>query len=344
VARSAPTLALVLAAFSTPSCSLPSTQTADGQDATIAEPDPQDEWSDLPRSPIVGAADARGVEDAGRTIDWRERKLILYVTIDRVGDASVHQHVENMRGLEAIVAKFDPSLTVHSVSIKELINYDARSLDERYKPFAIFGAGSFTEWYQYGLDPSWRAQVNNWIEIVRTTRVPMFAVCGSHELVAIAFRGFGAVAHMSDHGPPISISEELRLSHPHALWPSPRVGEEGVYPIRATSAGMHDPVSRDALAPFVVVHHRDMVIDSTGFTLLYSADPHRTPHSVHGVQPLNRCQNQAMRLDSSTRLLYSLQFHPELPVPGDLDSLNDGFGSHVLNRFLHEADRFWRQQ
>ena len=52
-----------------------------------------------------------------------------------------------------------------------------------------------------------------------------------------------------------------------------------------------------------------------------------------------RCAVQALRRDDPARLLYSLQFHPELPSG---DAAVDAQGARLLASFLRLAARFWR--
>lgn len=178
--------------------------------------------------------------------------------------------------------------------------------------------------------------------IIRTTQVPMLAVCGSHQLVCAAFNGWSAVAHMNDTGAPVLISDELALEPPAPLFPDPRVGEQGTYPIAATEAGAGDPlVATIGDGPMASVHHQDMVVDTTGFTLLCVSDATRPAASSGANQALTRCAVQAVRRQDDSRLFYSSQFHPEMPSFGESTSDDAGLGRRWIGAFLREAAKWW---
>jgi len=266
----------------------------------------------------------------------------LYVVIDRPADAQMPEHAPNIRGLARAVAEFDPRVGVTCVTIADIAQMSAAAIDATYAPLAIVGAGSFTEWYQYGIDADWKQKLDHWMQIIRETTIPMLAICGSHQLVAAAFNGFGAVAHMSDRGEPVPISAELAATRPRGMWPWPRVGEEGTYPIVATSDGMSDPLVRAMpSAPMAAAHHKDMVVDTTGFTLLYEGDASRAPATEASDQTRVRCRVQALRRDDPRRLLYTSQFHPEMNAFDESTAGDRGFGATWVATFLALARKWW---
>ena len=271
------------------------------------------------------------------------RHRVLFVVIDRPEDATLAAHTPNLRGLTAAVAAFDPTARITSLTIADLVGLDADALDAKYHPLAIVGAGSFTEWHQYAFDADWKHKLDHWMDIIRTTHVPMLAICGSHQLVAAAFNGFGAVAHMADAGEPVRITDELAASSPRGMWPNPRVGEEGTYPIAATVAGAADPLVRAMPhAPMAATHHKDMVVDTTGFTVLYRGDPSRPPASSASDQARLRCHVQAMKKDDPHRLLYASQFHPEMAAFDESTGGDGGFGIEWVSGFLALARTWWK--
>jgi GMP synthase-like glutamine amidotransferase len=226
------------------------------------------------------------------------------------------------------------------VTIGDLVYLDAKGLDETFRPFAIVGPGSFSEWFEYGRDASWRRDLDHWMELVRTTGLPMLSICGSHQLVAIAFNGFGAVGHMHDDGPPPTIEDDFAVGR--GTWAEPRVGEEGTYPVVATQAGLADPVVQAVgTAPMVSQHHKDLVIDTRGFVVLYEGDTARMPATSGRNQAKTRCRVQAMKLDDPKRLLYSVQFHPEIGCFSEGTMTDQGFGTRFLCAFLDVCRAHW---
>jgi hypothetical protein len=274
--------------------------------------------------------------------DAEGRDQVLYVIIDRPEDAQLQSHAPNIEGLRTAATAFDLTARVTPVTIADLAGIDMATLDATYRPLAIFGAGSFTEWFQYGVDARWRQDVDHWMSLIRETTIPMLAVCGSHELVALTFNGFGAVAHISDRGTPVRISEELAASPPRPMWPNPRVGEEGTYPIARTEDGADDAIAGAMPdAPMVASHHKDMVVDTTGFTVLYEGDGSRSPATQAVDQAAGRCRVQATRLDDPRRLLYTTQFHPEMTAFNESTAGDGGFGAAWLQAFFTNARRWW---
>lgn len=273
------------------------------------------------------------------------RSTILYVVIDRPEDIDLAWHDPNVAGVRAAAATFDPSTHVEVVTIGDLDGMDAASIDARWSPLAIFNAGSWSEWFQYGLDADWKRRLDGYMAFLRSTKVPIHAVCGSHQLVAAAFNGWSAVAHMNDVAPPISIATELAANPPTLLAPDPRVGEQGTYPITPTDAGSADPLVASVMAqlsaPMASLHHCDEVVDTTGFVLLWSPDRSRAPATTATGQSLARCDVQGMVLADPTRLLYSTQFHPE--ISGFAESVGDdgGFGRAWLVAFFGLARAHW---
>jgi len=269
-----------------------------------------------------------------------KRTTVLFVTIDRPEDADPAWHRPNADGVQAAATRAGRSLAVVRTSVDELAGMDADALDVRWQPLAIFGAGSFSEWFRYGTDDAWRAKLDGYMAIVRATRVPMLAVCGSHQLVSAAFNGFGAIAHMNDDGDPVPIASELAIDPPAPMFPSPRVGEEGTYPIaRVADDPVMSVVGDGAMA---AVHHKDMVIDTSGFTLLCVGDETRDAATSAANQAQNRCRVHALRRDDDARLLYTTQFHPEMPRFDESTQDDGGLGQDVIVAFLQQAKRWWR--
>jgi hypothetical protein len=299
------------------------------------------------RTFLEGVAWALATATCAAPADSEPRTQVLYVVIDRPSDARAESHAPNLAGLRAAAAAFDPSTRVTPVTLADLADLDVDTLDATYEPLAIFGAGSFTEWVQYGLDARWRRDLDHWMSIIREMTIPMLAVCGSHELVGAAFNGFGAIAHMCNSGAPVPIADELAQAPPRLLGPRPCVGEAGTYPIVRTRDGAVDPITREALAaPMVASHHTDMVIDTTGFTVLYAGDGSRPPATQARApdRALLPCHVQATKRDDPQRLLYTTQFHPEISAFLESTADDGGFGTAYLHAFLAGARDWWSQR
>jgi GMP synthase-like glutamine amidotransferase len=126
------------------------------------------------------------------------------------------------------------------------------------------------------------------------------------------------------------------------------VGEIGNYPIAVSPGASTDPLVK-ALPPNLVFSqfHQDMVLEgrySPQFIPIFEADLSRTPVITADDQDQNlqqkkvanpRCKVQGLKLNSSSRLLYTVQFHPE----------HGGFeaGKRLLHTFFKLAKEWWER-
>jgi GMP synthase-like glutamine amidotransferase len=274
------------------------------------------------------------------------RDLILYVTLDdedylRLNQPKATWHLPNVNRLNEIAQQRD--LRVEAIYMADLT--EGRLRDPRL--LALFGAGSFPEWYRQVENEYWRSQLERYADLLRTTSIPMFAVCGTHQFVTAAFQGWGAVGHIMPHdAEPVTIADELREGK--GKIPVPRLGEVGIFAFRLPMGTARDPILEGLPAcPRFVQYHRDTVLDDRhpGFCLLLEPDPETVPQfwlkddvaHRNPTFPEDICRVQMLRLDSSKRLLYTTQFHPELPS-GDPDV--DANGARLLNNFFTLAERF----
>jgi GMP synthase-like glutamine amidotransferase len=216
---------------------------------------------------------------------------------------------------------------------------------------AVYGSGSFTDWVNIYTQPDWRAWLEPYGQLLATTSVPVLAICGSHQLVAASLAGWGAVGHIEPaDGTRVAISDEadgvLRV-------PDPRIGEVGVYPFTPTA----DPLfaGLDTTAMWFVESHHDEVIDGRydgGFQPIASAarDIAESGSTANGtlVAPDERSVVEALRYTASDRVLYTLQFHPELPGdifplatdPTAYGALADTNGAGVITNFVAIARQY----
>jgi len=244
----------------------------------------------------------------------------------RLSDLLISGHISPSRGHMGQECRH--SNTFHELQDKPV---------KRHRPYAVFSAGSYSEWFQYGLDSSWQAALDSYMNVLRSIRIPTLAVCGSHQLSAAAMNGWGAVAHMTDTGDPILVSQELELGKP--LIPEPRVGEEGTYPIAVTHDGARDRMLARSLAGevWVSLHHKDMVVDARGATMLMTSDLGRAAATTAAGQSARRCLVQGLRWRG--RPVWSAQFHPEVGRFGEATTDDGGFGKRLLLSWLEAGRR-----
>jgi GMP synthase-like glutamine amidotransferase len=255
------------------------------------------------------------------------RTKILYLTLDAERDRG---NAPNVAGLQAAASKWegDRKLEVEQAWWGDLQGSSAEQLDEKYHSFMLFLSGSFTEWQEYGRDPAWAKLLDSWSAMVQRTQVPILAVCGSHQLLARTFgNGWDAIGHMvREAGPEVPIARELATSPPTNLIPSPRLGEHGTFPLVAPRWAQDDPLLARGLGTRVMhftESHADQVLrKGLGWDFVELMSPARDEDALEvpgSTTPAarDRCKVQALRWVGDERVMYSLQFHPELVIHPD---------------------------
>jgi len=261
---------------------------------------------------------------------------LLYVYFDRPEDAGEAAHAFNIQGLVDALRASPQQVSVLPVHARALFGRGDAELRGRFSALGIFLAGSFTEWFQYGVDAEFRRTVDEIAPLLRTTQLPLLAVCGGHQLLAAAMNGLGAIAHMGTDDEHVAIGKELALATPRLLAPSPRVGQEGTYPLALTVEGKNDALfacldRRDA---WVSQHHKDMVVNIDGAALLATDDGARRPRTTAAHQAA--CQVQAVRW-AGRSACYGVQFHPEVGRFAEATSSDQGSGGRLLRAFVEHA-------
>jgi GMP synthase-like glutamine amidotransferase len=215
---------------------------------------------------------------------------------------------------------------------------------------ALFSAGSFPEWFAAADNSAWALQLQRYGEQIINMKVPLLAVCGSHQLVARTFADWTAIGHMMPAGQPIpTVADELEQHC--GLIPQPRLGEVGVFPLRRCANQEDQPLFAGIAGTlWGVEHHFDQVIDGNlpMFTALLEADLDEAPAFEQADSATHRnpatfdevCQVQALQLDDPGRVLYSIQFHPEL-VAKDASVAQQS--AQLLLNFIDIARAFWAE-
>jgi len=295
-----------------------------------------------------------------------KRRVLLYVTLDRAdhrdGEGGPGAHRRNFERLRDIAAAWRPDTQTEHRWCPELT---PATLDDP-SLLAVFLSGSFTEWVEAFRSPAWRRHLDAYAALVRAARAPMLAVCGSHQFLAYAYGGWGAVGHMAPAGQrPVSAADE---SDGVFRAPNPRVGETGVFAFRTERpdpilAGLPDRLR------FVEYHHDQALeeaLPDCAVSLLAPDDAEEALQApaydlgevitrpgapaekyVHRpvASPAERCRVQAVRYDAppAGRVLYSVQFHPELDWRADdpRAQVADAHGPALLRNFLSLSAHYW---
>lgn len=250
--------------------------------------------------------------------DPPRRRLVLYVTIE----PDKHWRHGNVDGLQRLASQWRSTTYVHDLWCSDVD--DALLADPHL--LAVFGSGSFAEWVGYFTDAAWRARLDAWCARIRAMRAPMFAVCGTHQLVAYAHGGWGAVGHMPPPGAgPIPIALE---ADGVSRIPDPRIREAGDYAMKAYAT---DPILAGLPAsPVFFESHGDEVLHPApgGAVRLLGPDP---------ADARPRSQVQALRYPRANgSLLYTTQFHPETP-----DDASEPASRRLLHNFFDLAAASW---
>src|SRR5262249_12968998 len=140
---------------------------------------------------------------AARSTTAMARKTVLYVNIDQLGAQHLSEHEGNKNGVQAALDDWKSGFTVVATDIYTLQSLRSRggmSVEEVFTDksiFAIVSAGSFTEWEVARTDAEWAKALRAYQDLLIVGPTPIFAVCGSHQLVAAAFNDWGALSHMN---------------------------------------------------------------------------------------------------------------------------------------------------
>jgi GMP synthase-like glutamine amidotransferase len=303
------------------------------------------DWAaDTPDFGPAAIADAwpalTGLEDAPL------RRVILYVTIDTADHRGTGSHDNNLSGLRGIASGWGSNVFVDDFWAAHLT---ASRLDDPHV-LALYCGGSFTEWVELYRQRAWRSMTDAFCELVKATRTPTLAVCGSHQLLADAYTPppfLAPVQHMAHAGTaPVSISNE---SDGTFRAPNPRIGEVGAFTCLPVGT---DPILAGLTQPtFAEFHHDEVAAAPAGAQQILapnglvgaeqqkSVGPSEYPHAQIS-QDSERCQIQGLVYDvpPAGRLLYSVQFHPEVASGAAAD---DGPG--FLRNFLDLAEQYWQQ-
>ncbi len=276
--------------------------------------------------------------------DAAARNHLWYVTIDEADYflRDEQGHHPNLSRLQEITA--NTGIQVDPIWMANL--RDEFLADDTL--LGLFSAGSFPEWFAAENSANWALQLQRYGEQILQMRVPLLAVCGSHQLVASTFASWDAIGHMVPEGQAIpTIGDEFR-QHQNLI-PVPRMGEVGAFPLRRSANQLDQPLFAGIEGTiWGVEHHFDEVIDGnlSMFTTMLVPEPGEAPIFAQADSPTHRnpstfnelCQVQALQLDDPERVLYSIQFHPEL-VANNTD-IDQQSAQLVLN-FLDIATAFW---
>ena len=282
------------------------------------------------------------------------RNHIWYVTIDDQDDCLLerNRHLRNLTRLQTIARSVD--IEVQQIWMANLTD----ALLEEENLLGLFASGSFSEWFTYDSKPVWAAQLDRYCEQIRTTHVPILAVCGSHQLMMRAFGDWDSVGHMAAAGEEaVSAAEEMRQQR--LLIPQPRIGEVGDFPLRICPQQRSDPLLEGLPDPvWLVQYHRDQGMPGRHPAFVPLMEPaldvnprYHLPDEpardgryghLNPLQPEERCAVQTLRLQAPDRVLYSMQCHPELPAL--VDSSIDWQSERLLLNFFQIARRYWDQK
>lgn len=313
----------------------------------------------VPTDPLSPAADALF------------RRTIGYVTIDdadyMASPSTCWTHQANLDRLRQIAAGVTPALEVQPLYFM----HPAPALLDDPRVLALFLAGSWPEWITVRRQPEWARALERFCAFIRSTTIPIFAVCGSHQLVANGYAGWNAVAHMRRRreGPAPTVADEIASGA--SLIPRYRIGEVGAFPMVAAPGAEADPILNGLGGTrYFIEYHHDEVVESERSQLFDAvlkparnapAIQDRTVRFGQGAHapvddPEDRSDVQLLRLRSDDRVLYTSQFHPELScgtvcshVTGDISGKEalyfqaDANGERLLHNFFCIARAFWQR-
>jgi hypothetical protein len=329
-------------------------------------------WRDPERPPssLYATPDGKVMVHAGRN-------QVLYITIDREDLSQGDANEPNISRLRRILA--DAPLPLGVVPMY----YTKLTAEKLADPsvFMLFLAGTFPEWCELWSDTSWEQGLKSFGEMMKSTTVPTYAVCGSHQFLAAAYTGWTwqTVAHMNRAAEPVITAADekkggLRFPGPKHGGITERIGEIGGFPFTIRPELASDPILADLSGTlWFIEHHHDKVLESqrsSDFVSLLATAPDEpfqdtNPNDFQGHprdhRPVDsqgdRCDVQLLKLRSDTKILYTSQFHPELAAlrvsgevarsgpEGTTDYWKTDTHAHTLIlNFVKMTQAFWKKK
>jgi GMP synthase-like glutamine amidotransferase len=171
---------------------------------------------------------------------------------------------------------------------------------------ALFISGNVTEWVDYvrGGSPS----LDKIKSLIRTTPIPIHAVCGGHQLVAKAMNNNDAAV---DH------------VHPPNGMPDDYEHNGVTRPVSLTNEGQRDPIYQNVTPEFRFFHHDEVTVLHPNATLLAT--------TVFSPKQSIRYSSN----DGGDALIYTTQFHPEQDDSGYHN------GEDYLKNFYGRVQKWW---
>jgi GMP synthase-like glutamine amidotransferase len=253
------------------------------------------------------------------------RNLVLYVDIEHrhLRDREAAAQEQHARVVSELAGRVVPGATARRVWYGDL-SEQALAAPE---VLALVLSGNCSEWSWYddptALDGQTVVGPTEPLEplkaILRTTRLPIVAFCGGHQLVA------KAMAPSS----PTSASDGDIVDHVDFVRKG--LDRETEFNVTATmqltEAGFADPIFTGLVTPpsprFRLFHHDEVV---------------RLPPGAVCLAQTAFTDFQALRYDAPARCVYTCQFHPEQDEPGSADG-----GTFLCNFFAAAVDHWDRQ-
>ena len=235
-------------------------------------------------------------------MEGREDLIYFIENNERKSDLSDEEAYEEMRKrLESI---FNCRVIVR--------HYSRCSIDEveRLKPLAIVLGGSGTPWEKF-ITRNWSRE----FEIIKKAEVPILGICGSHQIIGMAY-----------HEP----NRKLGCSPIRRL----REDEED----RNRGTHMEGYFVEKGYLPVKILKRDDPLFEGLNETIIvdegHYCEIKRLPAEFELLASTDECRIQAMRHKS--RPLYGVQFHPQIFDDEHPD------GRRIIENFLKIARR-WRE-
>lgn len=260
-----------------------------------------------------------------------KRRIILYATIDPAPDKPGHE--PSTSGLRRKLGSYFPTASSPPITIDQWWSPEVSSamLADPHV-LALWASGSFTEWYEMGpgYRPEWRAALEAWVgRMWWESNVPIFAVCGSHQLLSGVLVGWHSVGHMTTG---VNIAHELEYG-PH-LPPDPRPSERGARTLLKEASS--DPIFNGIpLWAEFSENHADEIRDGT-----YSSEAVRIMTRPAPSPPDDYSLVQALRYSPQhqpDRVVYTTGFHPEVDY-SESARIN---GQRMIRNFVDLANQYW---
>lgn len=193
---------------------------------------------------------------------------------------------DNIAGNVKRLVKHPKTMTVHLSELSEAA--------ERFVPDAIVMSGTFSDFDYYN-----PAHLAKFRDFITTTKIPVLAICGAHQLVGMSF---GAILTTLDHLPAAEKRKDRILEYQYRFV---KITDDTDPIFKGISGGDDDSAETRVWQDYTLQDDILRVWQNHGLQV------EGVPHGFELLATSYLCKNQMMVKKTDGQLIYCVQFHLE---------------------------------